>query len=202
MLKTEPGLPAHLKQCIFAEEIEWLVLCRHSSDPGNPGVNDRIPQSRGFAVKVFDVHGEFFDAGKDIPVQDMEFNSTPSLLHIADAKTAREILGLRIKYGKSQSELYKYLELPKDTKLQKVRDNVHNTHMEATRQYSQTAYRFGDYIMKFYLVPNTETQRKLYEKTIKTSDGPDILYRWLQNFHREHNTEYLFQVQLCKNPEE
>jgi hypothetical protein len=27
---------------------------------------DRVLQSRGFAMKVFDVHGEFFDAGKDI----------------------------------------------------------------------------------------------------------------------------------------
>jgi hypothetical protein len=30
-------------------------------------------------MKVFDVHGDFLDEGKDIPTQDIEFNSTPAL---------------------------------------------------------------------------------------------------------------------------
>jgi hypothetical protein len=112
-------------------------------------------------MKVFDVHGEFFDAGKDIPTQDIEFNSTPAL-DLATARVIREIIDLRIKYGNNQPELYKHLEARPDTDLQKFRDQVHNTHMESTGQYSQTAYRFGDYVMKFCLVPNSETQRKLY----------------------------------------
>lgn len=149
-------------------------------------------------MKVFDVHGEFFDAGRDIPTQDIEFNSTPAL-DLANAKVTREIIDLRIKYGDNKAELYKHLEARKDTELQKGRDSVHNTHLESTRQYSQTAYRFGDYVIKYCLVPNTETQKKLSEETVKPADGPDILHRWLQNFHKEHDAEYLFQVQLLEN---
>lgn len=137
-------------------------------------------------------------AGKDIPTQDIEFNSTPAL-DLADAHTTRDIIDLRIKYGNDQPELYKRLEARKDTDLQKFRDTVRNTHLESTRQYSQTAYRFGDYVCKYCLVPNTETQKKLYEETVKPADGSDILHRWLQNFHKEHDAEYLFQVQLCEN---
>ena len=103
-----------------------------------------------------------FDAGKDCPTQDIEFNSAPAL-DLANAKTTREIIDLRIKYGNNQPELHKHLETRKDTVLQKFRDTVRNTPLESTGQYSQTAYRFGDYVAKYCLVPDTETQRKLYE---------------------------------------
>ena len=152
-------------------------------------------------MKVFNVYGDMFDAGKDFPTQDIEFNSTPAL-DIADAKTSREIIDLRIKFGNNQPELYKHLEARDDTDLQKYRDTVRNTHLESTRQYSQTAYRFGDYVCKYCLVPNTETQRKLYEETVKPVDGSDILHRWLKNFHENHDAEYLLQFQLCENLED
>lgn len=152
-------------------------------------------------MKVFNVEGDMLEAGKDIPTQDIEFNSTPSL-DLADARTTRDILTLRSKFGNNQDQLYKELDARPDTDLQKYRDTVRNTHLEATRQYSQTAYRFGDYVAKYCLVPNTETQRKLYDETVKPADRSDILHRWLQNFHREHDAEYLLQFQLLENLED
>lgn len=152
-------------------------------------------------MKVFNVHGEMFDEGKDFPTQDIEFNSTAAL-DLADARTTKEIVCLRMQHGANQPELYRHLECRKDTELQKGRDRVRNTHLESTRQYSQTPYRFGDYIIKYCLVPSGETQKKLYEETVKPEDGDDILHRWLQNFHRDHDAEYEFQVQLCENLEE
>ncbi|KAL8763525.1 MAG: hypothetical protein Q9194_007321 [Teloschistes cf. exilis] len=159
--------PAHLKQSFFDHPAEYPVVCRYSSEPGDPGLDDRIPQPRGFAMKVFNVHGEMLSSpASDIPTQDIEFNSTPAL-DLADAKTTREIIDLRIKYGNNQPELYKQLEARKDTELQKYRDT-----------------------------------KKLYEETVKPADGSDILSRWLQNFHREHDAEYLLQFQLCENLED
>ena len=143
-----------------------------------------------------------FDGFQDIPTQDIEFNSTPAL-DLATAKTTREIVGLRIKYGNDQSELYKQLEARDDTELQKYRDTVRNTHLESTRQYSQTAYRFGDYVCKYCLVPSSETQKKLYEETVKPDQHEsNILSKWLQNFHGAHDAEYLLQFQLCENLED
>lgn len=49
-------------------------------------------------MKVFDVHGDFFDERRDIPTQDIEFNSTPAL-DLANTRVTREIIDLRIKYG-------------------------------------------------------------------------------------------------------
>jgi len=153
-------------------------------------------------MKVFNVHGEMLEAGKDVPTHDIEFNSTPAL-DLADAKTTKEIIDLRMKYGNNQPELYKKLEARDDTKLQKARDTVRNTHLESTRQYSQTSYRFGDYVAKYCLVPSSETQKKLYDETVKPDEHEsDILSKWLSNFHSSHDAEYLLQFQLCENLED
>ena len=217
-LVVPDDLPQHLKQSMFAHGAEYPVVCRYSSEPGDPGLDvrennkakrksvnnfqDRVPQPRGFAIKVFDVKGEMFDIGEDIPTHDIEFNSTPAL-DLADAKTTKEIIDLRIKYGGNQPELYKHLEARNDTDLQKFRDTVRNTHLESIRQYSQTAYRFGDYVAKYSLLPSTETQKKLYEETVKPdSDQSDILSQWLSNFHEAHDAEYLLQFQLLENIED
>ncbi|KAF2732428.1 heme-dependent catalase [Polyplosphaeria fusca] len=201
---VEPDLPQHLKQTeLFQNGGEFPVAARYSTEPGDPGLDDRIPQPRGFAMKLFNVEGKKFPTpdGQNLPTHDIEFNSTPAI-DLADAKTTREIIDLRIKYGSDPKELYKHLEARKDTELQTARDKVHNTHLESTRQYSQTAYRFGDYVVKYALVPSSETQKKLYEETTRPEDGDDILHRWLQMFHRDHEAEYLFQVQFCENLDE
>ncbi|KAL9084190.1 MAG: hypothetical protein Q9165_008176 [Trypethelium subeluteriae] len=195
-------LPTHLKQTeLFSHRGEYPLAARYSTEPGDPGLDDRIAQPRGFAMKIFNVHGDMFDVGKDIPTQDIEFNSTPAI-DLANAKVTREIIGLRIAHGNDKAKLYEELEKRDDTELQKARDGVRNTHLESTRQYSQTAYRFGDYVIKYCLVPSSETQRKLYEETVRPEHGSDILHRWLQNFHRQHEAEYLFQVQLLENLED
>jgi hypothetical protein len=180
------------------------MLVRSSSHkiPSNDTPQDRIAQPRGFAIKVFNVSGPIFEAGRDIPTQDIEFNSTPAL-DLANAQVTKEIIDLRIKYGGDQPTLYKHLDARTDTDLQKFRDQVRNTHLESTRFYSQTAYRFGDYVAKYCLAPSSETQRKLYEETVKPDEHEsDILHKWLQNFHAEHDAEYLLQFQLCENLED
>lgn len=106
-------------------------------------------------------------------------------------------------HGGNQAELYRKLEARDDTQLQKARDTVRNTHLESTRYYSQSAYRFGDYVAKYCLVPSSETQKKLYDETVKPNQHEsDILSKWLSNFHSSHDAEYLFQFQLCENLED
>lgn len=58
---------------------------------------------------LFNVTGDMSETGASYPTQDIEFNSTPAV-DLADAKTTREITGLRIKYASDQKELYKHLE--------------------------------------------------------------------------------------------
>lgn len=131
-------LPPHLAQTLFSKPTEYPIAMRYSTEIGEPGMDDRIPQPRGLGMKVFNVQGEMFDAGKDIPTQDIEFNSTPAI-ELADAKTTKEIFELRLKYGGDKKELYKHLEARDDTELQKARDEVPNPHLEV-RHHSKTMY--------------------------------------------------------------
>lgn len=197
-----PELPAHLAQTLFSEPGEYPVAVRYSTEPGDPGLDDRIPQPRGLGLKIFNVKGEMFEEGKDFPTHDVEFNSTPAL-DLADAKTTKEIIDLRIKYGANPPELQKHLQARKDTELQTARDKVHNSHLTSIRQYSQTAYRYGDYVVKYCLLPASDTQKKMYEETVKPdSDPDDILSEWLKEYYSKNDAEYEFQVQFCENLED
>ena len=91
------------------------------------------------------MNGKIFEAGEKLGLstQDIEFSSTPAL-DLADAKTTKGTTNLRTKYDGDHKGLYKNLEAREDTELQKAKDQVRVTHLESTRQYSQTAYRFGD----------------------------------------------------------
>jgi len=39
MLIVDDGLPKHLKQSMFAKGAEHPVVCRYSSEPGDPGLD-------------------------------------------------------------------------------------------------------------------------------------------------------------------
>lgn len=197
------NLPTHLRQGeIFDKPRSFPAACRYSTETGAVDIPDNTPAPRGFAMKLFNVHGDFFDIGKDIPTQDIEFNSTPAI-ELATAKITREIFDIRMKHGDDMEGIYKDLEKRADTDLQKARYEVPNTHLVSLRQYSQSAYRYGDYVFKYCLVPNTETQKKLYDEAVKPErHESDILHKWLQNFHNTHDAEYLFQVQLLENLDE
>lgn len=74
--------------------------------------------------------------------------------------------------------------------MQKARDQVRDTHLEPIRYYSQTAFRFGEYVAKFALIPSSDTQKKLFEETVKPDEhDSQILSTWLRNFHAQHEAE-------------
>ncbi|RGP80780.1 heme-dependent catalase [Fusarium longipes] len=199
-LVVSDDLPPHLKQTeLFAQAGEFPVIFRYSSEPSDPKLDDRIPQPRGLAMKVFNVRGAMFEAGQDFPTQDIEFNSTPAL-DLADAKTTKEIMDLRLKHGYNTKEQHEKIEQRLDKELQQARNQVPNQHLEAITFYSQTAYRFGDYVVKYNLVPNTEAQKRRSETVDKQPDG--VLSEWLYDFYLHNQAEYLFQVQLLENLEE
>jgi hypothetical protein len=86
-------------------------------------------------MKVFNVHGDFFDEGKDIPTQYIEFNTTPAL-DLANAGVTREIIDLRIKYGNNQQSstsasrremtpIYRNSETGSATLISSLPDNTH-----------------------------------------------------------------------------
>lgn len=152
-------------------------------------------------MKLFNVHGDFFADGKDFPTQDIEFNSTPAL-DLATAKVTREIVDLRMQHGLAGPAIEEALKKRGDCPLQMGRYQVHNTHLESTKFYSQTAYRFGEYVMKYRLIPSSETQQKLSEEVTSKEHPNDIMSEWLKDFHKNNEAEWVFQVQLLEDVDE
>lgn len=66
-------------------------------------------------------------------------------------------------------------------------------------QYSQSAYRFGDYVAKLGVFPKGEEQKKL-EHTLVKEDAPiNIISQQTRDFHLKHKVTYSFCAQLLQD---
>ena len=72
----------------------------------------------------------------------------------------------------------------------------------AMPEYSQSAYRFGDYVAKFGVFPLGDEQKKLESWRVKESDPINILSQSLRDFHHKNTVTYSFCAQLLQNLEE
>lgn len=72
----------------------------------------------------------------------------------------------------------------------------------AMTQWSQSAYRHGDYIAKYAVFPKGEAQKKLVNTYIKDSDPINVISQEVRNFHLNNKVTYSFCAQLCENLEE
>jgi hypothetical protein len=69
-------------------------------------------------------------------------------------------------------------------------------------EYSQSAYRFSDYVAKFGVFPLGEQQKKL-EKYAIPEDAPiNILSQHAREFHMRYKVTYSFCAQLLQNLDE
>lgn len=69
------------------------------------------------------------------------------------------------------------------------------------RRYSQSAFRYGDYVCKYALFPRTELQQSLNSQKVTKASSPSEISRWMQEYFREHSAEYDFKVQLLREPD-
>jgi hypothetical protein len=69
-------------------------------------------------------------------------------------------------------------------------------------EYSQSAYRFGDYVAKFGVFPLGEEQKKLANESIPDDAPVNVLSAGARDFHMKHKVTYSFCAQLLQNLEE
>lgn len=69
-------------------------------------------------------------------------------------------------------------------------------------EYSQSAYRHGDYVAKYAVFPLGEKQKAL-EKEIIPVDAPiNVISQTTRDFHMNHKVTYSFCAQLLQNLDE
>ena len=66
-------------------------------------------------------------------------------------------------------------------------------------QYSQSAYRYGDYVAKFGVFPLSQAQKALEDTEIQASDPINVISQELRNFHLNNKVTYSFCAQLLQD---
>jgi hypothetical protein len=69
-------------------------------------------------------------------------------------------------------------------------------------EYSQSAYRHGDYVAKYAVFPLGEEQKKLKDALIQEGDPINIISQHNRDFHMKHKVTYTFCAQMLQNLEE
>ena len=67
--------------------------------------------------------------------------------------------------------------------------------------YSQGAFRYGDYVAKFAVVPVVPEQLAAGKQKVSRSDPPGVLRDWVREYYFGNAGRYEFRVQLCTDAE-
>ncbi|KAF2085261.1 heme-dependent catalase [Saccharata proteae CBS 121410] len=205
-LTIPSDLPPHLAQGLFrgANTGTHPVALRFANEPIFIQ-DDRVPGPRGVGMKIFNVEGSSSDfmepEGASTHTHDMTFNNAP-MLELRDVKTTKEIFAIRNKHYSDHEALEQELKKRPDADTQLAPATLPNQHFVSYVMYSQSAYRFGDYVAKFALFPSTKTQQELAEAAqITDSSGPEQHSTWLREYFLANDAEYELRAQLLVNPE-
>lgn len=69
-------------------------------------------------------------------------------------------------------------------------------------QYSQSAYRHGDYVAKYGVFPLGEEQLKLKDHAIKDDEPINVISQYTRDFHMRHKVSYWFGAQMLQDLKE
>lgn len=201
-LTVKDGLPPHLAQGIFSKPGKtYPIGLRYANEP-HFLKDDRAPGPRGVGMKVFNVDGPgpWLDAkGEQSKTQDFTFNNAP-VLELKDLPTCLEIITIRERNFDNPEQLQKEIEKRDDKELQMAPMQLPNQHFLSYTMYSQSAYRYGDYIVKYALFPTTKMQQDSAEKaSISDSSDAEQHSIWLREYFQDNDAEFDFRVQLCKD---
>ena len=205
-LTVSAGLPAELAQGLFASPGTYKVVIRLSTQPGDI-LDDAVSAARGMAVKVLEVPGERLPESQNEQSQNFVLASDPAFA-APDAKkflgSLKQLVATTDKADwakKALSATFRGIEdaleaVGGQSAMQKSMGGVPITHPLGDSYFSQTAFRFGDYIAKFALVPVSDNLTQLTGDRVDVTDRPDALREVVRNTIIEQGGEWEFRVQL------
>ena len=206
-LTVAPGLPPELAQGLFASPGTYKVVMRLSTQPGDI-LDDAVSAARGMAVKVLNVSGERLPDGEGEQSQNFVLASDPAFA----APDAKKFLGSLKQLAattdkaewakKALSATFRGIEdvlesVGGQSAMLKSMGGVPITHPLGDSYYSQTPFRFGDYIAKFALVPVSQNLTQLTGDRVNVNDRPDALREVVRETIIEQGGEWELRVQLC-----
>ena len=206
-LTVEPGLPPELAQGLFAKGRTYEAILRISTNAGDI-LDDSISLPRGLALKVLGVEGERLPGSNGEATQDFILVNGPAFA----AKDAKAFLGNLTLLAKTTDKgegLKKALSgvlhatqaalgavgIQSPT-IQQL-GGAPQVHPLGATYYSQTPFRFGDYIAKWSLKPVSPALKRLADETIAIHGRPDAIREEVNRDLIEQGGTWALQVQLC-----
>jgi hypothetical protein len=206
-LEVLDGLPPRLAQGLFARPGTYPAVLRISTIPGDI-LDDSITVPRGFAIKVMGVEGERLPGSEAATTQDFLLVNSPAF---AVPNTRMFLSSLKVLAATTDQP--QILKKVASTVLRSVESVVEafggesatlktlggapQTHPLGETFYTQTPFRYGDYIAKFAVAPASPELTALTGRILSASGDPNLLRNTITEFFKRHSGIWEARVQLC-----
>jgi hypothetical protein len=210
-LEVLDGLPPWLAQGLFARPVTYPAVLRISTIPGDI-LDDSITVPRGLAVKVMGVEGERLPGSESATTQDFLLVNSPSFavpnarMFLASLKLLaattdqpqilKKVVSTVLRGAESVVEAF-----GGESVTLKTLGGAPQTHPLGETFYSQTAFRYGDYIAKFSVAPVSKELTALTGRILRASGDPNLLRGTVTEFFKRHSGTWEVRVQLCTDLE-
>jgi hypothetical protein len=209
-LRVLDNLPEPLRQGLFAAPASYPVLARLAHVPGELLDDRKVSTPRGMALKIVGVEGPMLPAHTGEITQDFVLD-TGKVFNAPGAKTFLAA----ITATEASAALPEGVKLAVSTAargtnavLNAVGLNSANldfyghpfNHPLGESYFSQVAFRYGDYIAKLGVFPDTAALRKLSEQSFEPGDENGLRTAVIE-FFRTHPAEFQVCIQLCTDLE-
>ncbi len=203
-----PDLPSELAQGLFAHPGTFDALLRISTNPGDI-LPDSVSLPRGIALKVTGVVGDRLPGAADGVTQDFVMVNGPSFnakdpasflksLELV-AKTTDRATWAKVALSAVLRGTEKALEaVGGESATLKGLGGARNVHPLGETYFSQTAFRHGDYIAKYQIVPVSPQLVQLTGVEIDARGKPDAIRHVVDDDMAGGGT-WEFRVQLCRD---
>lgn len=208
-LTVADGLSPELAQGLFARPGRYDAVLRISTQPGDL-LDDSVNSPRGLALKVIGVEGERLPGSEGDATQDFILVNGPTFGAKSTAKFLANLQLLakttdRVEWlKKAQSAILQPIEAGLEAiglgsaNIQQL-GGAAPVHPLGETYFSQTAFRFGDYIAKFALFPVAPELTKLTGSHVHTGGRPDAIRETMNEELIAHGGTWELRVQLCRD---
>jgi catalase len=200
------NLPTELAQGLFARPGVYEAVIRFSTNAGDI-LDDAIRLPRGIGLKILGVEGERLPGSEGEGTQDFLMVNGPAFAATSPKKFLGNLKMLAKTTDKAEggkkllSSVLRSFEAAleavggESSTLQSL-GGAKPVHPLGATYFSQTAFRYGDHIAKFQLVP-VSAIKAYADETIDAAGRPDAIREEMNRLLIEDGGRWELRVQLC-----
>jgi len=210
-LTIADNLPPELAQGMFATPGRHEAILRLSTNAGDI-LDDSIDLPRGLALKILGVAGERLPGSEGADTQDFVMVNGPAFAAPTPKAFLKnlKLLSKTTDKGEGAKKLLSTVFRAAETVIEAVGGEsaflstlggAKPVHPLGATYYTQTPYRYGDYVAKVSLVPVSPWLKALADETIHAHGRPDALREVVRETLIEQGGSWALRVQLCTDLE-